>query len=58
LPLRDIPFCRSHSRIDSVLEAGEDLETLLKRQESYRNFQNTYFAGQDRMRTEEDLGYV
>lgn len=49
---------QDQNRIDAVLEAGEDLETLLKRQEMYRHFQSTYFAGQDRTRTEDGLGYV
>ena len=46
------------NRIDAALEAGENLETLLKRQENYRHFQDRYFAGQDRTRTEDGLGYV
>lgn len=49
---------QDQNRTDTVLEAGEDLITLLKRQENYRNFQSTYFAGQDRTRTEDSLGYV
>lgn len=49
---------QDQNRIDAVLGAGEDLQTLLKRQESYRHFQNAYFAGQDRTRTEDGLGYV
>ena len=36
----------------------ENLETLLKRQENYRNFQDTYFVSQDRTWTEDGLGYV
>lgn len=46
------------NRIDKVLEPRDDLETLLKRQEGYRQFQNTYFTGQDRTRTGDGLGYV
>ena len=49
---------QDQNRIDAVLEAGEDLKTLLKRQESYRNFQSTYLAAQDRTRTDDSLGYV
>lgn len=46
------------NRIDVLLEAGDDLKTLLMRQESYRNFQRTYLPGQDRTWTEDGLGYV
>ncbi|MGH8728756.1 MAG: metallophosphoesterase family protein [Burkholderiales bacterium] len=46
------------NRIDALLAGGEDLETLLKRQENYRQFQSSYFAGQDRSWTGDGLGYV
>ena len=46
------------SRVDAVLEGGEDLETLLKRQENYRRFQKEYFSGQERTPTDDGLGYV
>jgi hypothetical protein len=49
---------QDQNRIDATLEMGENLETLLKRQENYRHFQDTYFAGQDRTRTADGLGYV
>lgn len=45
-------------QVDALLEGGEDLETLLKRQENYRHFQRAYFAGQDRTETADGLGYV
>lgn len=48
----------NQNRVDAILEPGEDLETLLKRQESYRQFQNSYFASQDRTRTDDGLAYV
>jgi hypothetical protein len=49
---------QDQNRIDAMLEAGEDLETLLKRQENYRGFQNSYFKKQDRTQTDDGLGYV
>src|SRR6266404_4562296 len=51
-------FIRSQNQIDSLLSPGEDLATLLKRQESYRKFQEMYFTGQDRVWTDDGLGYV
>lgn len=49
---------QNQSKIDELLAGGEDLETLLKRQENYRNFQSTYFSGQGRISTPSGLGYV
>lgn len=49
---------QDQQRIDAVLGAREDLEPLLQRQKSYRDFQGTYFADQDRTPTEDSLGYV
>ncbi|MEN8130389.1 MAG: metallophosphoesterase [Pseudomonadota bacterium] len=49
---------QDQNRIDAVLAAEEDLGTLLKRQENYRHFQDSYFNGQDRGRTDDGLGYV
>ncbi len=52
-------FLQDQNRTDTLLVArGEDLETLLKRQENYRRFQNSYFTGQDRILTADGLGYV
>lgn len=51
-------FARSPNQIDVLLSPGEDLETLLKRQENYRNFQSSYLSGQNRNRTIDGLGYV
>jgi len=49
---------QDQNRTDVILEAGEDLETLLKRQENYRDFQNSYFKEQDRTWTDDGLSYV
>jgi hypothetical protein len=49
---------QDQNRVDAILVGGEDLETLLKRQQSYRRFQDTYFTGQDRNSTADGLGYV
>ena len=49
---------QDHSLVDAVLDGGEDLETLLRRQEAYRQFQRSFFAGQDRVPTHDGLGYV
>lgn len=49
---------QNQNQIDLFLSPGEELETLLKREENYRQFQNSYFTGQDRARTDEGLGYV
>ena len=49
---------RDPSRIDAILEGGEDLETLLQRQENYRRFQQDYFSRQERTLTSDGLGYV
>jgi 3',5'-cyclic AMP phosphodiesterase CpdA len=51
-------FIQSQNQIDSLLSPGEDLATLLKRQESYREFQRNYFMGQDRVWTDDGLAYV
>ena len=48
---------KDQNRIDAVLGTGEELETLLKRQENYRRFQNSYFDRQKRNWTDEKLGY-
>ena len=45
-------------QVDLFLEGGEDLDTLLLREESYRQFQDSYFANQDRLSTADGLGYV
>ena len=48
----------SQNHVDNLLAGGEDLDTLLTRQENYRNFQSSFFATQDRVSTEDGLGYV
>jgi predicted phosphodiesterase len=48
----------SQNRIDLLLSPGDDLETLLRREESYREFQGSYFTGQQRIATDDGLGYV
>ena len=49
---------QDQSRVDNFLAGGEELETLLKRQENYRNFLKTYFSTQERKPTIDGLGYV
>jgi hypothetical protein len=49
---------QSRSHVDALLAGGEDLATLLRREENYRAFQDSYFAGQERTRTADGLGYV
>src|ERR1700722_7021132 len=49
---------QSQNHIDLLLSPGDDLKTLLKRQEGYRTFQNSYFTGQQRISTDDGLGYV
>ena len=51
-------YLQNQNRIDEILHGGNDLETLLQRQEQFRKFQLCYFAGQDRIRTAECLAYV
>ena len=46
------------SQVDVLLAGGEDLNTLLARQENYRRFQESFFAGQSRTTTQDGLGYV
>ncbi|MDE0183901.1 MAG: metallophosphoesterase [Candidatus Poribacteria bacterium] len=46
------------SKVDCFLAGGENLDTLLLRQENYRQFQDSYFAGQERIPTNDGLGYV
>lgn len=49
---------RNTSRVDEFLAGGEELATLLTRQERYRQFHNSAFHGQDRIPTQDGLGYV
>jgi 3',5'-cyclic AMP phosphodiesterase CpdA len=60
-------FIQSQNHIDLLLSPGEEIETLLKREEietllkreeNYRNFQYSYFTGQDKSWTDDGLGYV
>ena len=46
------------SKLDAFLAGGEDLETLLQREQNYRRFQHSLFAGQCRTLTNDGLGYV
>ena len=48
----------SQNLVDEFLEGGEDLDTLLMRQEGFRDFQKSYFSSQERTRTQDDLAYV
>ncbi|MEZ5489046.1 MAG: metallophosphoesterase [Gammaproteobacteria bacterium] len=49
---------QSQNAIDSFLAAPEELKTLLQRQESYREFQESFFAEQQKKWTDDMLGYV
>ena len=49
---------RSGSDLDGLLVGGEELTTLLQRQENYRKFQEAYFADQNRTWTSDGLAYV
>jgi hypothetical protein len=51
---------QDQNRTDILLgpSSREDLSTLLQREEGYRAFQTLYFAGQDRVVTEDGLAYV
>lgn len=49
---------QNQNQIDDFLSGGDELETLLQRQEAFRRFQTTYFATQERVRTPDDLAYV
>jgi len=51
-------FAQGQNQIDVLLSPGDDLETLLKRQENYRSFQSSYSIGQERDKTADGLGYV
>lgn len=51
-------YLQNQNRIDLLLSPGEDLKTLLKREENFRHFQTSYFTAQDRTQTVDGLGYV
>jgi hypothetical protein len=51
-------FLQNQNRVDALLSPERDLETLLERQENYRQFQDSYFIGQDRTELPGRLGYV
>ena len=46
------------SQVDAILAGGEDLDTLLTREENYRRFQQSFFVNQDRTPTPDGLAYV
>lgn len=46
------------NRVDLTLSPEEDMATLLKRQENYRNFQRSYFVRQSRTETADGLAFV
>ena len=48
----------SEEEVDTFLEGGENLNTLLQRQNNFRHFQQFYFEGQERTQTADGLGYV
>lgn len=49
---------QNENQVDLLLSPAEDLETLRKREEAYRQFQASYFEAQDRICTADGLGYV
>lgn len=49
---------QSENDIYSFLASREEVETLMMRQENFRKFQKTFFAGQERTPTADGLGYV
>lgn len=51
-------FLQNQNQVDLFLSPGEELETLLKREENYKHFQTSYFKAQDRTGTADGLGYV
>ena len=51
-------FAQSQNQVDSLLSCREDMETLLRRESSYRKFQKSCLKGQTREWTEDGLGYV
>ena len=48
----------SQNQVDKLLAGGENLDTLLSRQENFRRFQSSFFTTQDRSETQDGLGYV
>ena len=46
------------NQVDALLAGGEDLNTILSRQDNFRQFQCSFFAGQNRAQTQDGLGYV
>ena len=49
---------QNQTKIYSFLGDAEERETLLKRQGNFREFQNRCFQGQEKERTDDELGYV
>ena len=49
---------KNQSRTDEVLGSKDDMETLLARQQNFREFQRSYFGRQSRETSEEGLAYV
>ncbi len=49
---------QNQNKVDVLLAGGEDLDTLLKRQENYQHFQASYFSGQERISTDDGLAYI
>ena len=48
----------NQNQVDKLLAGGENLDTLLARQEKFRRFQNSFFATQNRDLTQDGLAYV
>jgi hypothetical protein len=51
-------YTQSANQVDTLLSPGEDLNTLLTREENYRKFQSMYLAKQTRKPTPDGLGYA
>ena len=49
---------QSENDVYSFLSSSEERETLLKRLENFRKFQDLYFGGQERILTADGLGYT
>ena len=49
---------QNHTDAFLAPSSREELETLLRREEGYRTFQASYFAGQNRTPTDDGLAYV
>lgn len=51
-------YIKSQHEIDQLISASDEMQTLLKRQDEYRKFQNSYFKAQKRYSTPDKPGFV